>query len=192
MKVSLKFSGGWGNACSMEYPINPEWVLYAKSRSSAWTEHSVVKMCVVDSIGSMWQCFNAAASMFVPGCIMFLMKEGHPPMWEHDTYKDLCIFSFVLPEADAIHCLREMFMYCCGGQCSDDWCGTTFQIQNRRLLVKIWHNHSRSVRLDELNQRITDLLSRKVDLSMKRVGVQTQTPRNRKQNVVGSRGARQT
>lgn len=60
--------------------LNNKWTLWYHDGKSDWTQSSYHKIYEFDTVEDFWRLYNNIPS--VVNSMFFLMKEGHPPIWD--------------------------------------------------------------------------------------------------------------
>ena len=77
------------------HPLYDKWVLWAHlPHDTDWSIRSYKRISVVNSIEQMLSLYSILPDKLIKNCMLFLMREGIDPMWEHPDNRDGGCFSY--------------------------------------------------------------------------------------------------
>lgn len=93
-----------------EHKLNNSWVLWRHpAESRDWTITGYQKVAVVSTVEEFWKVYNSLPSLVHD--MWFLMREGIPPIWEHDINQEGGAFKFRVHRNDADNKWLTLSMY---------------------------------------------------------------------------------
>ena len=86
------------NAVSGEvntHPLYDKWVLWAHlPHDTDWGIRSYKKISVISNVEQMLSLYSILPEKLIKNCMLFLMRDGIDPMWEHPDNRDGGCFSY--------------------------------------------------------------------------------------------------
>ena len=139
-----------------EHKLADEWVLWYHDNESDWTSlDSYQKVSEFSTIEEFWSLYNVIPS--VADHFVFLMKKGHPPMWdasENNLNNKRCgMWLFKVSKRYADTYWLKFSMYLVGRTIADktnDLIGISLSPRDFNCTLKIWNNDSGACK-DQVN-----------------------------------------
>lgn len=109
-----------------EHKLNNGWVFWyhlPHSKNSDWSikgyetlNDADGKTLIIDTVEKFWKVYNILPTLANSSDenLWFLMREGIPPIWEHDINKEGGAFKFKIRKTDADNVWFELSLYLIG------------------------------------------------------------------------------
>ena len=71
-----------------EHALRDKWVLWSHAPerlNNDWSLNGYERHCVIDTIEGFWNVYNGLPSIVSNEDMWFLMRDGVPPIWEHEV-----------------------------------------------------------------------------------------------------------
>jgi hypothetical protein len=125
------------------YDLENTWVLWYHDGKSDWTPESYQKIYEFSTIEDFWRLYNNLPS--VVNHYFFLMKKGHPPIWEAKQNINGGSWLHKVPkvQADAYWLKFSMFLI---GECmaddTDNLIGISISPKVHNVTMSVWNKDS--------------------------------------------------
>lgn len=125
--------------------LNDTWVLWYHDTDSDWTQVSSYQLvCEFCTIEEFWSLYNIIPS--VVDNFMFLMKKGHPPIWEAPENRLGGAWLYKVPKKFADVYWLNFSIYLVGNTIANDCSnliGISLSPRVHNCTIKIWNNDSK-------------------------------------------------
>lgn len=143
-----------------KHPLQNTWILwYHEPDSKDWSLESYKKIYEFDTIEDFWRLYNNLPS--IVNSMFFLMKKGHPPIWEVPQNINGGAWLYKFPKKMADSFWLKFSCYLIGetiANCTDDIIGISISPKVFNVTIRIWNCNSKKCQ-DQLkfNPEYTEL-----------------------------------
>lgn len=147
--------------------INPErkhklqntWALWYHDGKSDWTINSYQKIYEFDTVEDFWRLYNNLPS--VVNSMFFLMKKGHPPIWEVPQNIRGGSWLYKFPKKIADSFWLKFSCYLVGETIADDMnniIGISISPKVYNVTIRVWNCNSELAKNIKFNDNYTELV----------------------------------
>lgn len=144
------------NGDSVKLPNN--YVLWRHDiNNKDWTINGYKILCRISNVSEFWKLFNNFDKLGLKFNNFFLMKDGIPPIWEHENNRNGGICSMKTEIENAIKTFEELAVYLCSNNLNNDMSdinGISISPKNNWAILKIWNRDKSKDLTGTLNQNI--------------------------------------
>ena len=127
------------------HPLSVKWVLWAHlPHNIDWSIHSYIPIATFATVEDAVSVTEMLPSSMIENCMLFLMKQGIDPMWEHPKNQHGGSFSYKVSNKVVSKVWRDLTYAVVGGTVSRDEgflrgvTGITISPKKNFCIVKIW------------------------------------------------------
>ncbi len=127
-----------------EHKLENTWVLWHHKDGDDWTIDSYEKLYEFDTIENFWRLYNNLPS--IVNNYFFLMKKGHPPIWEVPQNINGGSWLFKIPKKMADMYWLKFSCYLIGETIADNTdhiIGLSMSPKVSNVTIRIWNCNSR-------------------------------------------------
>lgn len=143
------------------HPLENTWILWYHNGKDNWTMDSYQKIYEFSTVEDFWRLYNNIPS--VVNNMFFLMKKGHPPIWEVPQNIDGGSWSYKFAKKKADSFWLKFSLYMIGEtimtQPTEDIIGLSVSPKVWNVTIRIWNCNSIKCQNMEFNQEYTELIS---------------------------------
>jgi hypothetical protein len=127
-----------------KHPLNDTWVFwYHDVKSTDWTITGVEKLFTFNTVEDFWILYNKIGdnSIDLTNGMYYLMREGYPPLWDHEKNIDGGAWTFKVDKRQLGKFWEEISCYCVGESiCSapETVVGLSVSPKIRFVTVRVW------------------------------------------------------
>ena len=122
-----------------------QWVLWAHlPHDTDWSIKSYIHICEFDTVESAVSIIEILPPTLVINCMLFLMKKGIQPIWEHERNRKGGCFSYKIVNKDVSELWKHMSYILMGETLSDNESfiqsinGITISPKKNFCILKVW------------------------------------------------------
>lgn len=127
------------------HPLYDKWVLWAHlPHDTDWSIRSYKRISVVNSIEQMLSLYSILPDKLIKNCMLFLMRDGIDPMWEHPDNRDGGCFSYKVGNKSVAQVWRNLSYILVGETLTNNHKmgkiinGITISPKRSFCIVKVW------------------------------------------------------
>lgn len=128
---------------TMNYQLNDTWVLWFHDlNNNSWTLDSYIKIFSFDTVGDFWILYNNLNNIY--NGMYYLMREGYPPMWDHDKNINGAGWTYKVDKIYANEFWEKLSCFCIGETISTkskDVIGISISPKIKYVSIRIWVNN---------------------------------------------------
>jgi len=128
------------------HPLNDRWCLwtYVPKINIEWNVNLCNKICTFTSIEECIAISESLSDGIIKSCMIFIMKEGILPEWEHHSNRNGGYFSYKVLNKNVCQVWKELTYTLIGNNLSTnneflrDICGITISPKKNFCIIKVW------------------------------------------------------
>lgn len=137
------------------------WILwYHSSDGDDWSMQSYRKLYEFSTVEDFWRLYNNLPS--IVNCMFFLMKKGHPPIWEVPQNINGGAWLYKFPKKNADSQWLKFSCYLVGetiGNLSDEIVGISISPKIFNVTIRIWNKNShKATKHFKFNRKYPELI----------------------------------
>lgn len=128
---------------TINYQLNDTWVLWFHDlNNNSWTFDSYIKIFSFDTVDDFWILYNNLNNIY--NGMYYLMREGYPPMWDHDKNINGAGWTYKVDKIYANEFWEKLSCFCIGETISTkskDVIGISISPKIKYVSIRIWVNN---------------------------------------------------
>ena len=125
--------------------LNSNWVLWFHDPlDNNWKLESYKKIACITSIEDYWNTFNFINNNIIENSMLFLMREGIDPLWEHEKNVNGGCWSLKIEKGNIQPIWNQISLYLCSenisGNSEIEINGISISPKKNFCIIKIWNN----------------------------------------------------
>ena len=125
-------------------PLSTSWTLWYHDTSEDWSEASYQQLVTVHTLEEVVALTSLCNEPQLSSNMLFVMKEGVLPLWEHVSNRTGGAFSYKVPNVDVVRVWKDMVARLTGqtmtsqGSMLQDINGISISPKNNFVILKVW------------------------------------------------------
>jgi hypothetical protein len=127
------------------HPLYDKWVLWAHlPHDTDWSIRSYKKISDITSVEQMLSLYSILPEKLIKNCMLFLMRDGIDPMWEHPSNRDGGCFSYKVTNKQVLQAWKNLSYILVGETLTNNPTmgkiinGITISPKRAFCIVKVW------------------------------------------------------
>ena len=134
-----------GEKMNTTHKLSCKWTLWSHlPHDTDWTIKSYKKIMVIETVEDILSIMDILTPTLVQNCMLFIMREDIPPMWEDDKNRDGGCFSYKIVNTTAYEVWKDVSYHLLGNTISSNMSfvssinGITISPKKNFCIFKIW------------------------------------------------------